>query len=150
MGKQDNVWTDRGAFSRRAIFLREMWRPNVRRARSHHLTRFPDPFPPPIAVRFGDLPKEERKAVNKVVNRQVMKGFDHTHICNKEIGGMLACFESHNWETAPCLPQIEAMYACVETHKDDPDPKVLVGKWQKQMKRSVLQHFTRVKVAARK
>ncbi len=108
------------------------------------------PAPPLRAVRFGDLPKEERKAVNKVVNRQVMKGFDHTHICNKEIGGMLACFESHNWETAPCLPQIESMYACVETHKDDPDPKQLVGKWQKQMKRSVLTHFTKAKIAARR
>ncbi len=100
-------------------------------------------------MRFGQLPKEERKAINKVVNRQVTKGADHTHICNKEIGSMLACFEASNWDTVPCLPQIEAMYACVDEHKDDPDPKVLVQKWQTQMKRNVLQHFAKAKVVAR-
>ncbi len=102
-----------------------------------------------LAVRFGELPKEERKAINKVINRQVMKGFDHTHICNKEIGAMLACFEAHSWETAPCVPQIETMYGCVEEHKNDPDPKMLVRKWQTQMKRGVLQHFAKAKAATR-
>jgi len=94
-------------------------------------------------VRFGDLPQQERKSINKVVSRQATGGFDNTHICNPEIGGMLACFEANNWDTAPCLPQIEVMYACVEQHKNDPDPKLLVRKWQSQLKRSVLSHFSK-------
>jgi len=92
-------------------------------------------------VRFGDLPQAERKAINKVVLRQ--SGLDHTHICNGEIGGMLACFEAHAWDTAPCLPQIEAMYACVEMHRADPDPKLLVSKWQKQIRGAVMQSFAK-------
>ena len=92
-------------------------------------------------VRFGDLPPAERKAINKVVLRQ--GGLDHTHICNGEIGGMLSCFEAHAWDTAPCLPQIEAMYACVEQHREDPDPKLLVSKWQKQIRGSVMQSFAK-------
>ena len=95
-------------------------------------------------VRFGDLPPVERKSVNKVVGRS-SGGFENTHICNAEIGGMLACFESHAWDTAPCLPQIETMYACVEAHKDDPDPKILVRKWQAQMKRGVMANFAKLK-----
>lgn len=92
-------------------------------------------------VRFGDLPQAERKSVNKVVLRQ--GGLDHTHVCNGEIGSMLACFESHAWDTAPCLPQVEAMYACVELHGSDPDPKLLVKKWQKQLRNAVQQDFAR-------
>jgi len=78
-----------------------------------------------------------------------MKGFDHTHICNNEIGAMLNCFESHSWETEPCLPQIETMYQCVELHKNDPDPKTVVRKWQTQMRRNVLQHFAKAKLVGR-
>ncbi len=84
-----------------------------------------------------------------MVNRNVVRGLDHTHICLREISTMLTCFEAHAWSTAPCVPQIEAMYACVDEHKDDPDPKALVSKWQTQMKRSVLTHFAKAKVASR-
>ena len=62
---------------------------------------------------------------------------------------MLACFEANSWDTAPCLPQIETMYACVEQHKNDPDPKLLVRKWQSQLKRSVLGHFSKAKIGRR-
>jgi fructose-1,6-bisphosphatase/inositol monophosphatase family enzyme len=96
-------------------------------------------------VRFGDLPSTERKSINKVLSRTA-SAFDHTHVCNGEIGAMLGCFEAHAWDTAPCLPQIEAMYGCVEQHKHDPDPKVLVRKWQGQLKRNVLAHFSAKKI----
>lgn len=101
------------------------------------------------AVRFGQLPKEERKAINKVMNRQVLSGFDHTHICNHEIGDMLECFSANAWDTLPCAKQIETMYACVEQHKNDPDPIRLVGKWQTQMRKNVLQHFQKAKILGR-
>jgi hypothetical protein len=72
------------------------------------------------AVRFGELGKEERKAINKVVNRaQLKSGFDHTPVCTQEIGDMLSCFEANTWNTQPCTKEITAMHACVEGHKDD-------------------------------
>ncbi len=86
--------------------------------------------------------------MTKVVNRG-LAGVDHTHICNGEIAAMLQCFHDNSWETGACAPQIETMYNCVEVHKNDPDPRILVAKWQKQMKRSVLSHFA-VAQAARK
>jgi hypothetical protein len=119
------------------------------RVRPPHRRPPPPPAPPPPAVRFGELPKVERKAITKVVNRSVTAGFDHTHICNGEIATMLQCFEAHAWDTAPCMAEIDTMHACVEVHRDDPDPKLLVRKWQTQMKRSALQHFAKAKVAAR-
>ncbi len=84
------------------------------------------------------------------MNRSVVRDVDHTHICNAEIGAMLSCFESHAWATEPCVPQIEAMYACVEARKNEPDPRLLVGKWQGQMRRGVQAHFAAAKIAARK
>ncbi len=61
---------------------------------------------------------------------------------------MLQCFEANSWATAPCLPQIETMYQCVDEHKGDPDPKVLVRRWQSQMKAKVFQHFAKAKTVA--
>ncbi len=101
-------------------------------------------------MRIGQLSKEERKAVNKAANKEVMRGsFDHTHICNQEIGSMLTCFEANAWDTAPCLGEIRAMYDCVDEHKDDPDPKVLARRWQSNIKRQVFQNFVRAKVLGR-
>ena len=73
------------------------------------------------AVPFGQLPKEERKAINKDVHKDVRKGgFDNTAVCLGEIGAMLSCFEKHDFETQPCHVEIDTMYACVDLHKNDP------------------------------
>jgi len=80
----------------------------------------PSSTPTPIAVRFGSLPKVERKVITKMVDRSALSGFEHSPICTGEIGSMLRCFESHGWRTVDCLPQIKAMQACVEEHKHDP------------------------------
>lgn len=102
------------------------------------------------AVRFGQLSKEERKAVAKTTNKRAFRGgVEHTHICNSEIGKMLVCFEANSWATEPCMPQITAMYACVEEHKGDPDPKILAQRWQNTLKRQVFAHFSRAKVMSR-
>lgn len=71
-------------------------------------------------VRFGSLPKVERKVITKMTNRSATKGIDHTAICTGEIGAMLACFETHAWRTGDCLGEISTMHACVEEHKGDP------------------------------
>jgi len=71
-------------------------------------------------VRLGDLPKEERKVVNKVFNANKLKNSENTNACMDEIGAMLTCFEANEWETLPCQPQINEMYACEELHKNDP------------------------------
>jgi hypothetical protein len=99
-------------------------------------------------VRFGELPKEMRKAVSKSANRDVMRSasFDHTHICNKEIEQMLMCFKSNAWDTQPCLPAIESMYGCLEIHKNDPDPKMLARRWQSNLKQQVFEHFVRIRL----
>ena len=70
-------------------------------------------------MRLGQLPKEERKAISKVVS---IKGnsFDHTSVCTREIWDMVACFESNSWDTLKCMPQINEMQGCVELHKRDP------------------------------
>jgi len=70
------------------------------------------------AVRFGELPKVERKVLSKMTNKAA--SFDHTAICTEEIGAMLVCFEAHAWDTVPCKPEVDKMDACVELHKLDP------------------------------
>ena len=73
------------------------------------------------SVSFGQLPKEERKAITKVVHPEVLKGsFEHAAICTSEIGSMLACFDAKDWETAECKEEIRLMQACVQRHKKDP------------------------------
>ena len=71
-------------------------------------------------VRFGDLPKEEKKVVSKIFNASKLRGGDSSNVCAREISLMLTCFEGNEWETAPCQPQINEMYQCVELHKNDP------------------------------
>ena len=93
-------------------------------------------------VRFGDLSKEERKAVTKTAHKDVMgASFENTHICNPEIVAMLGCFKEHAWSPEPCQPQIEALYACVDEHHADPDPKVLARKWQSALRAQVFRLF---------
>jgi len=98
-------------------------------------------------VRFGELSKEERKAVTKTAHRDVMgASFENVHFCNPEIASMLECFKSNDWSTEPCLPQIETMYACVEVHQHDPDPKLLARKWQSALRAQVFQYFAKRKL----
>jgi hypothetical protein len=73
------------------------------------------------AVRFGELPKVERKVITKF--SRVGGGFDHTSICTSEIAAMLRCFQTSQWSTAACTPEVKAMETCVEEHKGDPVSK---------------------------
>ena len=113
----------------------------------------PLPSPPTLplpAVPFGQLPKEERKAINKVVHKDVRRGgLDGATVCVEEIGMMLLCFERADWETQPCAGEIETMYACVDAHKHDPDPKQLIASWQKGIRQKVFHHFVKQKVLPR-
>jgi hypothetical protein len=104
---------------------------------------------PPFAVRFGELPKEQRKATMKVTNKSLMSTFEDTHICTGEISEMLDCFDANDYETVPCKEKIETMYACVEEHQYDPDPKALARKWQTQIKGQVIRHFASMKILSR-
>ena len=98
-------------------------------------------------MRFGELSKEERKAVTKTMHKDVMgASFENTHICNSEIAEMLGCFKENDWSTEPCLPQIETMYACVDVHHNDPDPKLLARQWQSALRSQVFSHFARRKL----
>jgi hypothetical protein len=45
-------------------------------------------------VRFGALPKVERKVITKMSNRGALRGLEHTSVCPSEIGAMLTCFEA--------------------------------------------------------
>ena len=45
-------------------------------------------------VRFGALPKVERKVITKMSNRGALRGLEHTSVCTSEIGAMLTCFEA--------------------------------------------------------
>lgn len=108
-------------------------------------------FQPLSSVRFADLSKEERKAVVKTVNKRGVDGSDdHTFICGNEIGEMLNCFESNNWDTTPCQPQINLMYDCVDARKNEPDPKMLSKRWQASLKSQVFGHFAKKKLLGRR
>ena len=96
-------------------------------------------------VKFGQLPKIERKVITKMTNRKAMK-LDSTSICTSETGTMLLCFEAHDWNTAACLPQIAAMHSCVEEHKHDPDPNVMARQWQSALQQRVLGYFAKQRV----
>ena len=56
-----------------------------------------------------------------MVSKSVQSGgFDHTSVCTDEIGAMLKCFETKEWDTQECVPEINEMYGCVDLHKYDP------------------------------
>lgn len=149
MGKQEYKKSERGACSRvrrtraahEETYVCEVWR------RRFDLTRLP--LSPHPAVRFGELSKEQRKAVNKVVNKSLQESFDDTHICTGEISAMLDCFDANEYDTLPCKEKIDEMYTCVEEHQYDPDPKVLARKWQAQMQGQVFRHFAQMKILSR-
>lgn len=129
-----------------------------------------------LAVRFGALPKVERKVVTKLIDRSALTGFEHSPICTGEIGAMLKCFEAHGWRTAECLPQVTAMHECVELHKTDPvrrrravaaatphrrrcratlarasqDPRILAKRWQSNLRSHVLQWFAKQRLVGRR
>jgi hypothetical protein len=71
-------------------------------------------------LRLGQLPKEERKAISKVVTVKGGGTFEHASVCTAEIGAMLVCFEEHEWDTTTCMKEIHAMHGCVDLHKNDP------------------------------
>ena len=98
---------------------------------------------PPLTVRFGNLSKEERKAVVKTASSKIKQSFDHTHVCNQEISEMLVCFRNNDWNTVPCQSEIETMYACADARKGEPDPRLLAKSWQNSIRSEVLLHFAR-------
>lgn len=122
-GKQEYKWSDKGAFRRRlplvvsSAILRLVVQMRLDAA-TMHLSSLPCPSCP--AVRFGDLPKVERKVLTKMLDKSGSAGFEHTAICTEEIGSMLSCFEANAWSTATCTPEISRMETCVQMHKDDP------------------------------
>ena len=102
-------------------------------------------------MRFADLSKEERKAVVKTVNKKATDNSDdHAYICTSEVGAMLNCFKSNDWDTQPCAAEIAAMYDCVELRKNEPDPKVLSRRWQSSLKAQVFTHFAKKRLSWRK
>ena len=95
-------------------------------------------------VREGDLTKEQRKAMNKVVGDRVKKGaFEHSHVCIAEMGSMLECFEKHEQETEPCGAYIASYQACVKANVGSPDPAKLAYRWQIAARRAVMVGFVR-------
>ena len=100
-------------------------------------------------VRFGQLPKVERKVITKMTNRSALRGLEHTSICTGEIGAMLGCFEAASWRTGDCLAEIERMHSCVEQHAGDPDPRAMARQWQGALRQRVFQFFARQRVLGR-
>jgi len=100
-------------------------------------------------VRFGQLPKVERKVITKMTNKAATKEEDHGAICTSEIGVMLGCFERNSWRTTECWPEIKEMYACTEAHGGDPDPRIMARMWQGGLRQRVFQFFVNKRVLSR-
>jgi hypothetical protein len=102
-----------------------------------------------ISLSAGELPKEQRKVINKIVNKKLTSGFENTTICVDEISAMLQCFDKNAYNCSNCTSEIAVMQNCVDLHEHEMNPKDVAAKWQKVMKFKVLQRFIQQRVQGR-